>query len=244
MLEILARRHMPSADPHQSSLAAEFDALQQRPAPWADAKDQSEARGAAAVEQKEAWEECCSLFRTAVSQCAWASLVSDAEWSADGLYTIMSRVDINAFECCCSPSDDANAISSDGSAPCNTKHEPIPSGTPCVIPCGTALYLGRAPYLNHSCAPTCAPENGMATLTIKTMAALPSGSPLTIAYVDTSMRRSVRRRSLEELFGFECHCSRCVEQGGEAWLADLPLACHVLAVAIALLAAAGVGFSY
>ena len=224
MLEILARRHTLNPGEGQKQADADFDALQHRLPPWIAAAS-AEQKTAWEAEQQAAWEECCALFREAVAQCAWASLVSDAEWSADGLYAMMSRIDTNAFECCCSAGGGGRDGTDGG-------------GSDEMISCGTALYLGSAPYFNHSCAPTCAPEIGMATLTIKTTAEVTRGTPLTIAYVDSGEWRSVRQRALRDIYGFECQCSRCIEQEGQHRLAELPAACHVIALCLAMLVAA------
>lgn len=80
--------------------------------------------------------------------------------------------------------------------------------TPTLDPLG--LYLSpRSALLNHSCAPNTAILFSGSTLTLRSLAAIPADSELSICYVDTTNPTSVRQSELRSRYFFSCICSPC-----------------------------------
>lgn len=98
------------------------------------------------------------------------------------------------------------------------------------VNCGRGVWLGGAPFANHSCEPNCEVVQGLAApdsdeltspalLRIVTSAAVPKGTELTISYTDTNAPLAARRDRLLAEYRFKCACPRCTreeEQGRHA----------------------------
>jgi hypothetical protein len=69
-----------------------------------------------------------------------------------------------------------------------------------------------AAVLNHSCTPNCVLVYSGTTVTIRTIEPVAAGAELFHSYVDVTHGVEERRAHLSEVYGFECACSRCVEQ--------------------------------
>lgn len=81
----------------------------------------------------------------------------------------------------------------------------------------SAVYpLGA--LLNHSCAPNCLLRYDLGTYSrheppvMEIVAArdIPVGEELTHSYVELVSPKHSRRASLREIFGFDCHCEKCI----------------------------------
>ena len=80
--------------------------------------------------------------------------------------------------------------------------------TPKLDPLG--LYL--SPYsalLNHSCTPNTAIIFSGSILTLRSLAAIPAKSELSISYIDTTYPTSSRQSELRSRYFFNCSCSPC-----------------------------------
>ena len=81
--------------------------------------------------------------------------------------------------------------------------------TPSLDPLGLCLSPDSA-LLNHSCAPNTAITFSGATLTLRSLAAIPAKSELSISYIDTTNPTVTRQSELRERYFFNCKCSSCV----------------------------------
>ena len=159
--------------------------------PWSllNARIRAERIDALAASELARW---CSHLRDAVERM---NVVASATGSACGgrlqhapddetLIALARRIDANAFEW----------VGESGE------------------PYGVCIYLRGAQLFNHSCAPTCEVVHQMPRLLVRTVEAVDEGEPLTIAYVDGSLKREERRASLNSRYGFECLCERCTDE--------------------------------
>lgn len=74
------------------------------------------------------------------------------------------------------------------------------------------LGLCLSPYsalLNHSCTPNTAIIFSGSTLTLRSLAAIPAKSELSISYVDTTNPSPTRQSELRSRYFFNCTCSAC-----------------------------------
>ena len=179
ILELLARRYLLGEA--NAAAVAQFEELDEHEQIWP---------GGDESEDKLAFEQWCNDLRSAFSQTApWASLVPDAAINDEALYGLLSRIDVNGFECC---------VSARGMA----------------APCGTAIYLQGATLFNHSCQPSCKVTFQLPSLTVTTSAPVPAGAPLTISYMKDApiMTRDYRQHVLIGQYGFQCACTLCDQQ--------------------------------
>ena len=80
--------------------------------------------------------------------------------------------------------------------------------TPSLDPLG--LYLSpHSALLNHSCAPNTAIIFSGSALTLRSLAAIPAKSELSISYCDTTNATSARQSELRNRYFFHCKCSYC-----------------------------------
>ena len=82
-------------------------------------------------------------------------------------------------------------------------------------PSGAAVYA-LASLLNHSCSPcldVTFPANN-ALLQLVAARDITSGEQLTISYIDAEQPLEARQHALAFAYGFECRCSKCVEEAG------------------------------
>ena len=80
--------------------------------------------------------------------------------------------------------------------------------TPTLDPLG--LYLShQSALLNHSCTPNTAICFSGVTLTLRSLAAIPAKSELSVSYVDTTNPTSARQSELRNRYFFNCTCSFC-----------------------------------
>ncbi|KXS14656.1 hypothetical protein M427DRAFT_135584 [Gonapodya prolifera JEL478] len=79
------------------------------------------------------------------------------------------------------------------------------------------VCMGRAVYpwgslFNHSCKPTCEPEQKGSILTFVSLRNLELGDPLTISYIPQHLPLAARREKLRADYYFQCQCERCTEE--------------------------------
>ena len=79
---------------------------------------------------------------------------------------------------------------------------------PSLDPLGLCLSP-RSALLNHSCAPNTAIIFSGPTLTLRSLAAIPAGSELSISYIDVTNPTSARQSELRGRYFFHCSCSPC-----------------------------------
>lgn len=75
-------------------------------------------------------------------------------------------------------------------------------------PVGVGLYPAAA-LANHACDPSAAQTFEGATLVVRALRALPTGTAVTLAYVDVAQSRAARRAALLRAYAFECACEVC-----------------------------------
>ena len=80
--------------------------------------------------------------------------------------------------------------------------------TPTLDPLGLCLSPHSA-LLNHSCAPNTAIMFSRSTLTLRSLAAIPAKSELSISYIDVTNPSSIRQSELRSRYFFDCSCSSC-----------------------------------
>lgn len=80
--------------------------------------------------------------------------------------------------------------------------------TPTLDPLGLCLSPHSA-LLNHSCTPNAAIIFSGSTLSLRSLAAIPAKSELSISYIDTTNPTSVRQSELRSRYFFNCSCSSC-----------------------------------
>ena len=80
--------------------------------------------------------------------------------------------------------------------------------TPSLDPLGLCLSPHSA-LLNHSCTPNAAIIFSGSTLTLRSLAAIPAKSELSISYIDTTNPTSARQSELRSRYFFNCSCSSC-----------------------------------
>lgn len=72
------------------------------------------------------------------------------------------------------------------------------------------LYLlPHSALLNHSCAPNAAIMFSGSALTLRSLAAIPARSELSISYIDSTNPTSARQSELRSRYFFNCTCSAC-----------------------------------
>ena len=72
------------------------------------------------------------------------------------------------------------------------------------------LYLSsHSALLNHSCVPNTAILFSGSILTLRSLAAIPARSELSISYIDSTNPTSARRSELRNRYFFNCSCSAC-----------------------------------
>lgn len=72
------------------------------------------------------------------------------------------------------------------------------------------LYLSpHSALLNHSCVPNTAILFSGSTLTLRSLAAIPPRSELSISYIDSTNPTSARQSELRNRYFFNCTCSAC-----------------------------------
>ncbi|KAL6752848.1 hypothetical protein V8C86DRAFT_2742829 [Haematococcus lacustris] len=85
--------------------------------------------------------------------------------------------------------------------------------------------IGRQVFLplsliNHSCSPNCEVDMDGGHGWVTATSHIPSGTALSITYIDLEQPRSARRALLRKLYSFDCDCVRCeaelVERPGKA----------------------------
>ena len=74
---------------------------------------------------------------------------------------------------------------------------------------GSALYAKAGSLFNHCCWPTAVASFVSTTLRVHTLAAVPSGSEVSISYTELYAGRDERRAVLQAKKGFQCRCVRC-----------------------------------
>ncbi|KAK0112748.1 hypothetical protein ONS95_014483 [Cadophora gregata] len=73
----------------------------------------------------------------------------------------------------------------------------------------TGLWI-KASYINHSCDDTCARSFIGDMLIVRAARDMPTGSELTFSYINRD-EPTAMNKILKEGWGFECDCSRCVD---------------------------------
>ncbi len=70
----------------------------------------------------------------------------------------------------------------------------------------------RAALLNHSCEPNCIQRfDSQANIVIRAVCDIPTGTELSISYIDTGMPTWHRQQELLKSYYFHCACGRCVQ---------------------------------
>ena len=80
--------------------------------------------------------------------------------------------------------------------------------TPTLDPLGLCLSHLSA-LLNHSCEPNAAIIFSGSSLTLRSLAAIPANSELSISYIDTTNPTSARQSELLHRYFFDCRCFSC-----------------------------------
>ena len=90
---------------------------------------------------------------------------------------------------------------------------------------GVALYTEYS-LLNHCCAPNCMTDTDDGFMVVTTLRDIKKGEQLSIGYIRVIYQllpREIRRNKLMEVFGFECVCPVCMEEGvvgSDRWLLE------------------------
>lgn len=89
----------------------------------------------------------------------------------------------------------------------------------------SALYFEYS-LLNHMCQPNCSFENDNSAVSVYALQDIQPESQLCISYLNQRARinvREIRRKILNDSFGFDCRCSVCMDEevvGSKWWLID------------------------
>ena len=191
VVEILARREL-AVSAADKALGADVMSLSSHEPSWPDDDG---------GEQQREFSEWCDVLRDAIRATKWGRAMDADELSDNQLYGLLSRVDVNGFDC---------------SASTLAPHAQGPFGSAIVASasCGTGIYLEGASFFNHSCEPNCEVTHGMPQLTVSTTIPVAAGAPLTISYIDLHHQMDVRTRQarLWHQYGFKCTCAVCLAE--------------------------------